>query len=82
MKKWLIVFCLMIFPAFAQEISNDTFNENNPNIIHNNENRPRTTSSLLDLIINYLTFQNYEDNINIQNNFHHHHLFLYFLHYH
>lgn len=47
MKKWLIVFCLMIFPAFAQEISNDTFNENNPNIIHNNEPREFNGSSFV-----------------------------------
>ena len=60
-------------PYDASTNNNNNNNNNNSNyrtntrnilnIIHNNENRPRTTSSLLDLIINYLTFQNYEDNI-------------------
>ena len=39
MKKWLIFFCLIVFPVLAQEISDSTFTENNPNLIRNNEAR-------------------------------------------
>lgn len=47
MKKLFFIFCLIIFPALAQEISNDTFSENNPNLIRDNEPRTFNGGSLV-----------------------------------
>ena len=40
MKKLIFLLCFFLLPAFAQEINNNTFNENNPNLILDNE--PKT----------------------------------------
>ena len=37
MRKWLIIFYLMALPVFAQEISDNTFNPNNPSLIRDQE---------------------------------------------
>ncbi len=37
MKKLLIIFGLIIFPVLAQEVTIDTFSENNPNLVFNNK---------------------------------------------
>ncbi len=36
MKKLIFLLCFLIFPLLAQEVNNNTFNENNPNLIYDN----------------------------------------------
>ena len=37
MKKIFFLLCFFCFPILAQEITDNTFNENNPNLVYDNE---------------------------------------------